>query len=116
MLQDGPPRRVVARTAAMALVHNDEIEEVPWIVAEDTQGIAAVGHGLVESEVDLACGVGVARDLPDGVAEHRLELAGDRLVDQDVAFSDMQNPRLSTLHLHDVLDGRLGELAGEERS
>ena len=44
VFEDGPPRRIVASAASMALVHDHQVEEVPRIVAEDPEGIAHVGH------------------------------------------------------------------------
>lgn len=91
MVQDDPPRGLVACAAAMAFVHDDEVEEVGRVVAKDAERIAAVGHRLVEGEVDLTTSSGLASDLPNRVAEHRLELTGDRLVDQDVAVGKVED-------------------------
>lgn len=80
----------------MALVHDDQVEEVRGEVAVEAVGISPVGQGLVEPEVDLASGLGLALELPDrALAESGGELAGDRLVDQDVAVSEVEDARLA---------------------
>lgn len=77
----------------MTLVDHDQVEVVGRIVAEDPKRIAAVGECLVEREVDLSSRLDLATNLPDGVPEHRAKLSCDWLIDEDVAVSQIQDPR-----------------------
>src|SRR5581483_819354 len=94
VLEDPAPARVVARASAVALVDDDQVEVVGRVVPKNAEAVTGVGEGLVEGEVDLAPGLDVALDLPDRVAEDRPELPADRLVDEDVAVGEVENPWL----------------------
>src|SRR5262249_48781004 len=52
-LQDVPPVAVVTSGAAMALVHDDEIEEVRGVFLEESRPAFILGDGLISGEVHL---------------------------------------------------------------
>lgn len=55
----------------MALVDDDQVEEVRRIVGEESRLVARSGHGLVAGEVDLTASVDPAPD-----PFHRLRAEG----------------------------------------
>jgi hypothetical protein len=95
VLEDRVPVGLVAGAAAVALVNDDQVEVVGRVVAEDPERLAAVGQRLVERKVDLPPGLRLAADLPDRIAEHRPELPGDGLIDEDVAVGEIEDSRLA---------------------
>lgn len=88
-----PPTRAVLGAATVAFVNHDQVEVVRRVLSEDPKVVAGVGQRLVQGEVDLATRLRLALDLVDGVAEGRLELPLDRLVHQDVAVCQIEDPR-----------------------
>ncbi len=60
VVEDLPPRGVLGGAAAVALVDDDEVEEVGRELAEELLAILRAGDGLVEREVDLVGGVDAA--------------------------------------------------------
>jgi len=85
----------------VTLVRDHEVEEVRREVAEHAACLlAAVRQLLVQPEVDLPSGLGFALQLPDRCVvagpERWLEFALDRLVDEDVAVSEVEDPRIAT--------------------
>src|SRR4051794_8777196 len=84
----------------MALVNDDEIEEVRRVLPEHPiHALTAVGELLVQAEIDLPAEFGLAAQLPDrgpfSSPESWLELALDRLVNEHVAIREVQNPRVA---------------------
>jgi len=80
----------------VALVHDDQVEEVRGEVAVETVRVSSVSQRLVKPEVDLASGLRLALELPDrAFTERGDELASDRLVDQDVAVREVEDARLA---------------------
>ena len=88
------PGRVGGGAAAMALVDDDQIEEVGAELLVDVSLFFGAGHRLIEREVDLIGLVGLPLlDLGHGRAE-RLEVVGHGLIDQDVAVGQKQDALL----------------------
>ena len=80
----------------MALVHDDQVEEVGYEVAVYAVGVPSIGEGLIDPEVDLATGLRFALELPDRtVTEGGDELARHRVVDQDVAIGEIEDAWLA---------------------
>ena len=70
VLEDLAPVALVAGAAAMALVHDDQVEEVGRVLAVEAGAALVLGDGLVDGEVHLAALAGLAvLDLAAGVAE-----------------------------------------------
>ncbi len=94
------PGRLVSCTAAMALVDDDKIEVVRFVLAKDAvRVLASVGDGLVEGEVDVPAGLVFALDFPDRtVSEGGLELALHRIIHEELAVCKVEEAvtRLST--------------------
>ncbi len=76
----------------MALVDDDHVEEIRWVLPQDTEAVGRIGEGLVQREVDLATRVRSTLDLPDSVPKHRTEFARDGLIHQDVAVGEVEHP------------------------
>ena len=76
----------------MALVHDDEVEEVGWKGPEQAGAPLVLGQRLVDPEVHLSALDHFARlDLVPRVAERREDpVLG--LIDQDVAVGEVKNP------------------------
>ena len=53
VVEDLAPGRILGRAAAVALVDDDEVEEVGGQLLEQLLAILRTGDGLVEPEVDL---------------------------------------------------------------
>ena len=93
VFEDLPPATVVARAAAMALVHDDEVEEVRRERLEQPWPPLVLGERLVDGEVHLAALDDLAGlDLVPGIPE-RGEDAVLRLVHEDVAVGEIEDPR-----------------------
>ena len=91
VFQNGAPRAVVTRAAAVALVHDHEIEEVGWKGPEQPGASLVLCERLVDREVHLAALDDFSGfDLAPGVAE-RCEDAVLGLVDEDVAISEIED-------------------------
>src|SRR5690606_14746360 len=93
-LENFPPVAVVARTAAMAFVNDDEIEEVARILSVEAGTVLVTRDGLVDREIHVAAlDRHAASYLVTGVAK-RAEILCHRIVDQDVAISEKQDLRV----------------------
>jgi hypothetical protein len=81
----------------MALVDDDEVEEVRRELAEHpVRVLTAVGDGLIQREVDLAARLRLALQLPDRpFTERRDVLSQSRLIDEDVAVGEVEDPRVA---------------------
>ena len=53
VVQDLPPVALVPGAAPMALVHDDEVEEIGRILAVEARPALVLGDGLVDGEVHL---------------------------------------------------------------
>src|ERR1017187_7002369 len=74
----------------MALVHDDEVEEIPRIVAVKPGPVGVAGKSLVDREVHLAAFHRFAVDLVTRLPERRKYLRL-RLVHEDVAIRKVQD-------------------------
>lgn len=73
VVENRAPRRFGAGAPAMALVDDDQVEEVWLELPEDAVGVVpAVGERLVKREVDLAAGLRLTPQLPDRPLSERL--------------------------------------------
>src|SRR5205823_13501830 len=91
-----PPVTVVLRTAAMTLVHDDQVEELRAIIAVEPWATVILGDGLISGEIHLAAFDGLALDLPRGIAEGR-ELFGLWVVNENGTVGEEQNARAARL-------------------
>ena len=97
VFEDLAPVALVARAAAVALVHDDEVEEVGRVLAEQAGAALVLGDRLVDGEVhlpaldDLAVSI-LWRASPNGGEDLVL-----RVVDQDVAVGQVEDPRPAML-------------------
>ena len=92
VLQDLAPVAVVAGAAPVALVHDDQVEEVRRILPVQPRPALVLGDGLVDGEVHLpALGRLAVLDLAAGVAERREDLVLG-IIDQDVAVGQVEDP------------------------
>ncbi len=92
VFEDGAPRAGVARAAAVALVHDHQVEEVGGKRPEEPGAPLILGERLVDPEVDLAALDDLARlDLVSRVAERR-EDAVLGLIDEDVPVGEVEDP------------------------
>ena len=66
VIQDFPPCRILCRTAAMALVDDDEVEECGREFPEDLLAFFRPGDRLIEPEVNLVSGVDAALAVDGG--------------------------------------------------
>ena len=97
VLEDLAPVALVAGAAAVALVDDDEVEEVGRVLAVEARPALVLGDGLVDGEVHLAALDRLAvLDLVARVAERREDLVL-RVVDEDVAVGEVQDPRPAML-------------------
>jgi len=97
VIEDHAPRAVVAGAAAMAFVHDDEVEEVRRVCSKESGTTLVIGESLVDREIHLAALHDLARfDLVACVAEGR-EDAVLGLIDQDVSVGEIQNARAAIL-------------------
>ena len=95
VFEDLAPVALVAGAAAVALVHDDQVEEVGRVLAVETRPALVLGDGLVDREIHLAAFVGLAvLDLPARIAEGGESLVL-RVVDQDVPIGQVENPGLA---------------------
>jgi len=86
------PRRVLLGTAAVALVDDDEVEEVRPEVGEQRGVGRTPGERLVAGEVDLAAGVGAASHPVEHTgAEGRGEVLEHRLAQQLVSIGKVED-------------------------
>ena len=93
VLQDDPPGTLVTCAAAMAFVHDDEVEEVGGERPEQPHAPLVLGERLVDPEVHLPALDHLARlDLAPRIAEFR-EDAVLGLVDEDVAVREVEHSR-----------------------
>ena len=91
VFEDFPPTAFVPGTAPMALVHDDEVEEVGRVLSVQARAAFVFGNGLIDGEVDFPPLADLAvGDLPAGIAERREGLVL-RVVDQDVAVGKVEN-------------------------
>src|SRR5262249_45126071 len=87
IVEDSAPRAVFARAAAMALVNDDEIEEIGWVLAEQTFTALVLCECLVNREIHFTAEDDFTRlNLVTGVAERRKRLVL-WIVHQNVAVS-----------------------------
>ena len=94
ILEDLSPGGVLRGASAMALVDDDQVEEVGRELLVDVAGLLGAGDGLVERQVDLVGLVDLSLlDLGHRRAE-RLEVVRLGLVDQDVAVGEEQDALL----------------------
>ena len=116
MVQNFAPRRVVGRTATVALVDDDQVEEVGRQLTEDLLSLFRSCEGLVQPEVNFICrinapmlvhsqgdlstgaivalyGPGMGAELGHLGAEGA-KIIDHGLVDQDVAVRQEQHPFL----------------------
>lgn len=92
--EDFPPVAVVASTAAMTFVNDDEIKEIARILAIKAGTVLVTRDGLVDREIHVAAlDRQTAGDLVTGVAKWA-EVLCHRIVHQDVAISEKQNLRV----------------------
>src|SRR5262249_54306179 len=78
----------------MALVHNHQIKEVRRELPVDILFFLVAGYGLVQREINLVTLIDLTmRYLAHGRAE-RFEVVDARLINQDVAVSQVQDPLL----------------------
>ena len=92
IVEDLPPRAVLAGAAPVAFVDDHQIEEAAAELPVDVLLLLASAHRLVERQVDLVARVQVA--VPD-LGHHRaegLEVVGHGLVGEDVAVHEEQHP------------------------
>ena len=107
------PRGVIGGAAAVALVDDDQVEEVGRELLVDVLLLLGAGDGLVEAEVDLERLVDRAvGDLGHRLTE-RLEVVGLGLVGEDVAIDEEEDALLGARlpQPPDDLEGGVG-LAG----
>ena len=107
------PGGIIGGAAAVALVHDDEVEEVGRELLVDVLLFLGAGDGLVEAEVDLEGLVDRAvGDLGHRLTE-RLEVVGLGLVGEDVAVDEEEDAFLGARlpQPPDDLEGGVG-LAG----
>ena len=94
VLENLSPGGVFGGAAAVALVDDDQVEEVGRELLVDVAGLLGAGDGLVEGEVDFVGLVDLSLlDLGHRRAE-RLEVVGLGLVDEDVAVGEEQDALL----------------------
>jgi len=97
VLQDDPPGTLVPRAPAVALVHDDEVEEVGREGPEEPHAALVLGERLVDPEVHLPALDPLARlDLAPRIAEFREE-AVLGLVDEDVPVGEVEDPGTAML-------------------
>ena len=85
------PTAFVPSTAPMALVHDDEVEEVGRVLAVQARAVLVPRDGLIDGEVDFPPLADLAgRDLPAGIAEGHKGLVL-RVVNEDVAIGKVEN-------------------------
>ena len=90
------PRGIGIGAAAMALIDDDEVEEIFAELLVDIPLFFGAGDSLVESEVDLETFVdGPIRDLRHRRAEG-LEIVGLGLVGEDVAIDEEEDALFCT--------------------
>src|SRR6266403_3378040 len=53
IFEDFPPRRILGRAAAMALVDHDQVEEAGRELAEQLLPLLRAGDRLIKAEIDL---------------------------------------------------------------
>jgi hypothetical protein len=117
MGEDFPPCRILGRTAAMAFIDHDQVEESGRKLAIELLSLLRPGDGLIEPEIDLEGGadppllverqrqvflgavlpldgLGVGGELRHCRAE-RAEIVQHRLVDQHVAVGEEQDALLA---------------------
>ena len=91
VIENLAPLAVVARAAAMTLVHNDEVKKLGTELLVGIGVGVVVGKALIQREVDVVSGINLLV-LDDG---HRLfemaEVAANRLVNQRRAVSEEQD-------------------------
>lgn len=91
VIEDHAPRAVFAGTASVALVHNDQVEEIGWELAEEPFAAFVLGHGLIDAEIHLPTMDNLAiLDLVAGIAKGGKDSVF-RLVDQDIAVGKVKN-------------------------
>ncbi len=111
MLKDFPPSGVLRRAATVALIDNNEVEEVRGKLLVDLLFLLGTGDRLIEAKVDFVCGLDTAGltldgggDLPLGAIRaldgfgfsaefchrraERAEVVHHRLVDQDIPVGE----------------------------
>ena len=113
IFEDFPPRRILGRAAAVALVDHDQVEEARRELAEQLLPFLRAGDRLIEAEIDFVGGIdpppGVERggDIDAGAvvaldglrlggelghrAAERAEVVDHRLVDQHVAVGEVEH-------------------------
>ncbi len=97
VLEDLAPVALLARAPAVALVDDDEVEEVGRELAVQAGAHLVVRDRLVRREVHLAALAGVAADdLVARIAERGEDLVL-RVVDEDVAIGEVEDARLAEL-------------------
>ena len=69
VFEDLAPVAIVAGAAPVALVHDDQVEEVRGVLPVEPGPALVLGEGLVDGEVHLAALDGFALDLVAGVPE-----------------------------------------------
>ena len=95
VLEDLAPATLVARATPVALVDDDQVEEVACVLLEEARAALATSERLVDGEVHLAALHRVAAfDLRTRVTERREHL-GVRIIDEDVAVGEEQDARLA---------------------
>ena len=96
VLENLAPGGVLGGAAAVALVHDDQVEEVRRELLVDVLLFLGAGDRLIERQVDFEGFVDLAvGDLGHRLAE-RLEVVGLGLVDEDVAVGEEQDAFLRT--------------------
>src|SRR5260221_1696626 len=106
VFQDGAPPGIGLRAAPVTLIHNDDIEEVAWIVVIQPCARLVIGYRLVGSENNIAAGFCLTQDTLARIAKRR-ELIIHGLAEQPVAIGQVEyianGPR--SLQLPDQLKG-----------
>ena len=108
IFQDLAPVALVAGAAAVALVHDDEVEEVSRELSVQARPPLVPRDRLVGREIHLAALDRLAFDLPARIPEWREDLVL-RVVDEDIAVGEIQNARPAMLAR--AVPARIPELA-----
>lgn len=91
IVENGPPLTVFLGASPVALVDDNEVEKSRGELFENVLVLFASGEALVEGEVDFVGGIDLAvLDLRHLVPE-RLEIVGNRLVDEDVPIGEEED-------------------------
>jgi hypothetical protein len=108
VLEDLAPAALIASTAAMALVDNDEVEEVGCVFSEEAGAVFVPSDRLIGREVHFAALDGAALDLVARFSERN-----EGLVFREAILEAFKDPKEWLTH---PLAGRCGLRSGEARA